>query len=834
MLESQRRDLFFQRLEHFGDTVALRDDLDREVTYDELAKQADQRAVSLPEARSVIAVLCSNSIETIVDIIACWRSGHVALLLSDRIALEAVSIKFPVALTLDHGVASQGTSTADLELHTDLCLLLSTSGSTGSTKLVRLSTTNLEANARSIAKYIGVLADDRAVTSLPLNYSYGLSVITSHLFSGATLLVTERSVSEPQFLKFCTTAGATSLAGVPYTYELLDAAAFWENAPRSLKTLTQAGGRLSAKLTERVANWSVERGIRFFVMYGQTEATARIAYVPPERLIENIGSIGIAIPEGELKVDAPDSEVGELVYRGPNVMMGYALDAADLRKSAEVTELRTGDLARLKPNGLFEIVGRASRFVKLFGTRVSLDEIEALVARDGIFAAATGTDEFLALAVQGQIDPTKVSDDLAERIGIPAHVIDVETVAELPRLPTGKIDYQSILSDAQNRRTNQFCTPTSIEEVFRAAFPRMQINRHSSFVSLGGDSLSYVLVAAEIEDLLGSLPRGWEEWPIARLETAEANGSRLRWTDSELLARAMAIVAIVINHASDFVVGGGAEALLMLVGFNWARFQRHKIAEGAFWLTSWQLVKTVIFPVYAITLIAAICWKWPGWPSIFFVSNFYGRYHMYLEPFWFMEALLQITLLMALVWSFRPVRHFATGKPLLFGIFFLAVGLASRWIGPNLFDHSDLSARTPDVLLLLPALGWCIYFCTTTRQRVVLMAFTLLIAAILTRLIPLPGLIAMLPAYRLVWLIGVTALLLFLPKLPLPSLFRKLVLSLASASFTIYIVHGIPIWLINRHFGPQPVLQIVTALIFGVLVHHIVSGIAARREPKLG
>lgn len=813
---------FFDRLQSFGDAVALCTEGGEHVSYRELAARADARADEIGVGRQLVVVTCSNSIETVVNLMACWRSSHASILVGDGVRASELSDGFQASMILAADKLEH-VSARRVPLHDDLRLLLSTSGSTGSSKLVRLSGRNLDANARSIAQYLDLSSADRAITSLPLHYSYGLSVLNSHLSVGATLLLSGRSVTDPEFFDFFEREGGTSLAGVPYTYDLLEASGFRDRSLTSLRTLTQAGGRLSLDLAETYARWSLERNVRFYVMYGQTEATARISYVEPSELLSNLGTIGMPIPGGMLAVDGSSGEPGELVYTGPNVMMGYARDAEDLALPAGPDILRTGDMAVVEPNGFFRVVGRQSRFLKLFGLRVSLDEVETILARAGHTCAAAGNDNLLAVAIEGSPDATVIRQDLASTIGIPTRSIEVELVEELPRLPSGKVDYAQITQRAVLRHICDEEAPAAgIMDAFQQTFAGRRVSQADSFTSLGGDSLSYVMIAAAIEDELGSLPQGWEEKPISDLIAHTRSSSRFTWTDSELIARALAIAAIVTNHASNYRVGGGAEALLMLVGYNWARFQRQRIARNEFWQAVVQVCRNTVLPVYVMTVIVAVAWKWPGWSSLFLVSNFVGRYHSFLEPFWFIEALAQLVVIVAIVLSFRPVRDVAIQRPLAFGMGLLAIGLITRGVGPYLFNHERLSQRTPDMLLYLPALGWCIHSARRFSEKL-LVALTVLTTSALISGYMLPGLLSeTVPAYRQSWVVCLAGLLLFLPRIPMPRIVRWPVVALAGASFTIYIVHTIPLWLINRRYGDVPEIKIAAGLTFGILVNKLV------------
>jgi long-chain acyl-CoA synthetase len=332
----------------------------------------------------------------------------------------------------------------DLDIHPDLGILLSTSGSTGSPKLVRLSLRNLQANAESIAEYLQLTPDERPVTSLPMAYSYGLSVVNSHLLVGSALVLTEFGVLQREFWDVVERHSCTSLAGVPYTYEMLLKTGLLTSKGRGFKTLTQAGGRLAEAHVREVRELAEKRGWRFFVMYGQTEATARISYVPHEELSRKVGSVGIPIPGGSMRLD---DGTGELIYQGPNVMMGYAECREDLAKGDELKGvLRTGDLARQDEDGYFYLTGRIKRFLKLFGKRFNLDDAERTLARRFHSPVACyGEDDLLMVALEVPAPEIElVTRILRTTYALPATALKVLAVDSIPRTANGKIDYQTL------------------------------------------------------------------------------------------------------------------------------------------------------------------------------------------------------------------------------------------------------------------------------------------------------------------------------------------------------------------------------------------------------
>jgi acyl-CoA synthetase (AMP-forming)/AMP-acid ligase II len=336
-------------------------------------------------------------------------------------------------------------------LHPDLTLLLTTSGSTGSPKLVRLTRNNVLANAQAIVSYLDIQPGERSIQSLPMHYSYGLSLVNSHLAAGATVVLTRHSFLRPEFWGVFDQTECTAFAGVPYIYETLHRLHFDPKRHPSLRTMTQAGGGLRRDLIQSFYERTRAAGCRFFIMYGQTEATARISYVPCERLGAKIGSIGIPIPNGALSL-APLEDAGEqeLIYSGPNVMMGYAESAEDLARGDELGgTLRTGDLATRDDEGFFYLSGRLKRFAKLFGRRISLEDVEQdLERRYPIQAAVMDQEGQLRVyaAMQEKVDCDAIVYYLAQRLRVPPQCVTVETMAGLPLTASGKKDYKALTS----------------------------------------------------------------------------------------------------------------------------------------------------------------------------------------------------------------------------------------------------------------------------------------------------------------------------------------------------------------------------------------------------
>lgn len=404
------------------------------------------------QQKQLILILCDGTFESLSAYVTAMNSQHAVMLLASDINEELLSSiitqykpEWIVGLQEWGGYSKEGQRLIRIEkinavIHEDLALLLSTSGTTGSQKFVRLSYANLRANAQSIQQYLDIDAQERAILNLPLSYSYGMSIVNSHLLAGATLVLTNDSVLQKSFWSFIKEVKATSLAGVPFTYQMLQRVGFIKMDLPDLRVLTQAGGRLNEKFVRYFASYAHEMNKRFYVMYGQTEASPRMSYIPYNRVLDKAGSIGIAVPDGKLEVIDD-----ELVYTGENVMLGYAETLEDLAKGDELHGvLHTGDTATVDDEGYFTITGRLKRFIKLFGLRINLDDVEKkLEQRFQTPLACTGTDDKLIIVIEQE----QFSDDIKKTIEELYHLHKSAykvKVLDIPHFSNGKTDYMKL------------------------------------------------------------------------------------------------------------------------------------------------------------------------------------------------------------------------------------------------------------------------------------------------------------------------------------------------------------------------------------------------------
>ena len=449
------------RLDFWGTAVVTDDG--REVSYAELKQMTDEWAAKVPP-RSLVFLLVGNNLDSFVAYVACLNHGIVPLMLDAHIDGQLLQrfldvydpdyIWRPIDNTYTLETRNQKPETRNVRLNPDLALLLTTSGSTGSPKLVRQSYKNIKANTASIVEYLKLDSTERPITTLPMNYTYGLSIINSHLAVGATILLTEKSIMQREFWNFFTEQGTTSFGGVPYTYEMLDKLMFFRRKLPSLRTMTQAGGKILPTLHQKFAEYAKREGKNFVVMYGQCEATARMSYLPPERALDKVGSMGVAIPGGRFSlidvdgraINEPDI-TGELVYDGANVTLGYAECVDDLSKGDERHgRLVTGDMARRDTDGFYYIVGRKKRFLKIFGNRVNLDETERLIkgAFPDLDCACGGIDDKMKIFITDETQVQSIRDFVAEKTHLNFTAFDVRPIVSIPKNESGKTLYSEL------------------------------------------------------------------------------------------------------------------------------------------------------------------------------------------------------------------------------------------------------------------------------------------------------------------------------------------------------------------------------------------------------
>lgn len=462
--------MFLNLDKHNQNKIAIKDDSGYSLTYRDVCDTiAAFEALELP--RCVVFCLCESCAGSLAGYLAFENNRQVPLLLSAKLDSELrsrlESIYQPsyywapehmsdepggTKIYSAYGYALIKTSYEPYPVHEQLSMLLTTSGSTGSPKLVRHKYGNLEANAENVARVFEWREEEVGICDLPMNYTMGLNVINSHLYAGASVLMVKANLMDPDFWSFIKENKGTSFCGVPFSYEIMRRIGFDKMELPDLYTLAEGGGKLTDKMFKWTANYCKNNGKRFCATFGTSETSARMAFLDPEMAGEKTGSIGKAIPNGELfLIDEAMGEdgcvTGELGYRGPNVTMGYALCRDDLLKGDEFcSEYHTGDIAKRDKDGYYYIIGRKGRFLKLFGLRVSLDETERILKTQYPAAdcVCTGDDKRMNIFTVDSSIKDEIIPFISGKTNLHNSAFRVYAVDSIPRNEYGKVKFADL------------------------------------------------------------------------------------------------------------------------------------------------------------------------------------------------------------------------------------------------------------------------------------------------------------------------------------------------------------------------------------------------------
>ncbi len=453
------------------EALAAIDAAGNQLTYGELCDFSNELETAML-SRSLLFLMTENNVGGIAWSIGCMGAKQVPLILNvhteEGLFLNLMEIYRPPYLCVpvgnplaeqyetvkeSYGYVLLKTGNEPCPMHEELSHLLPTSGSTGSPKLVRHKYENIEAAALNISTFFELTSHDRPLLVLPLYYTMGLSIVFSHLYAGATVLATNQSMTDRAFWQFLKEQKATSFTGVPYSYEILNLMRFFRMDLPDLQLLTQGGGKMPKALNQKFVDYCKSTGKRWIATYGQSEGTARMAWLPAEWAESKMGSIGRAVPNGEMfLIDSEGNTItepnvqGEMCYRGKNVTMGYARQREDLLLGDERNGfLKTGDLAYQDEDGCFYIVGRMGRFLKLFGMRIGLDECEQIIkAKFPIECACVGNDEKMTVYITDEKLSASVKEELVEKTKLVATAFEMKVIPAIPKNEAGKVLYSKL------------------------------------------------------------------------------------------------------------------------------------------------------------------------------------------------------------------------------------------------------------------------------------------------------------------------------------------------------------------------------------------------------
>ncbi|MBL3547694.1 AMP-binding protein [Chryseobacterium sp. KMC2] len=331
---------------------------------------------------------------------------------------------------------------SEITIHPEIKLLLSTSGTTGIPKLVKLSDENLYQNAVSILQYMPILESDVVPLNVPINFVYGFSIFTTNCMRAGRMVCTDKDIMQKAFWDEMEEYGYSTLGGVPFLYENLNRIGFFRKDSQSLRYLTHTGGVINGELRKTIFAYCLEFEKQFFAQYGQTEAGGRMAYLTTDGLLEEETSIGTPVYGGNFSID-PDTD--ELLFSHASIFGGYAHTLQDLSSYEQPAVLRTGDTAKKEDNGIYSITGRIKRIMKLFGIRLNLDEVEFILKNElegNTFVCLNSNDKkIIVLYDNPEIDPQAITEIIKNKLRINPQYVRTEHIESFPLSQNGKINY---------------------------------------------------------------------------------------------------------------------------------------------------------------------------------------------------------------------------------------------------------------------------------------------------------------------------------------------------------------------------------------------------------
>ncbi len=416
--------------------------------------------------KCLILFIGDNDSTSIAHYLAFFRQGHCQIMLEKNVTdsnLKQINLKFKpeyifiskdkplingyeILKTIGNYHLLKSNIINHSIIEKDLALLITTSGSTGESKFVKITFENLLENTISIIKYLNLTQKDIGISTLPISYSYGISVINSHLFNESNFVCNKNSFLEKNFWHSIKKYKVTNFSGVPFSFELLDRINFYNFDFHNVKFFTQAGGKLNSEIVKKICNQFMNKNINFFVMYGQTEASPRISYIELKDLIKKPESVGRPIPGGKITISKRNN--GEVIYSGKNIYKGYANNRADLKKLLNIKKLKTGDLGFLDKEGFLFLKGRLDRDVKIYGRRINLDIIENYINnfKEKKYLCIKSNQNLYIIYVKS-INETDMKKKIFNEFNIPLNIIKFKKLSKLPINKNNKISYSEILID---------------------------------------------------------------------------------------------------------------------------------------------------------------------------------------------------------------------------------------------------------------------------------------------------------------------------------------------------------------------------------------------------
>lgn len=773
-------------------------------------------------------IVAANNTGYVEAMLSCIEAGNIAVPLrnvDDQYRINAANITQIITPT-DNGVWMRRKFTPTNT--SDIALIAFTSGTEGNPKGVILMHKNL---AEVVTRLNSLMQLDESISEyigVPVYHSFGFGRCRAVATAGGKFFIPSNGFNPSEIGEMLKKEEINAISAVPSLWRVLLANKDLIGSYGKKVRWIEIGSQYMSR-QEKEQMKALFPEARIVQHYGLTEAS-RTTLLPIHELEGDLlESVGQALGTVEVKLTSE----GQIAIRGDHVAKSYLIDGEEIPLQDEDGWFVTKDLGSLE-NGYLYYQGRADDVINCGGLKVYPEALEtkvyASIGRSGGLAICRKKDsmrgEGFLVAVTKELNVDRqqlreavlqATQELGVNAGNAITIIDVES---LPKTATGKIQRKQLsewyvkefLPEDQPKDVSDasLANASAIQASFCRTLSIQKVQPEDSFLSLGGDSLSYVQLSMEIERHLGYLPRKWEQMPLNELESLVPQRKKSTIIETNIFLRSLAISGVVANHSGFHFIEGGAMLLLLIASLNFARFQGPALIEGRL-KTILPLLKNILVPYYVVAIGYQIWKQKLNLGVLLLVSNFQEIKTQTTQNIffvWFIANLVQTIILFTIPFAFPGVRKFASVSPWRFGFIALGVGIATHILGPYVWDTSYLSDQVPHMLFWLFALGWCIHFAKSRNEKIV----TTFVMSIVT---PLFFGINALQSW---WILIGGILLLWVSYIPIPKIIKLPVQMISAATYYIYLTAMIFIAIMHKVIGTDyPLITMVVTLLGSVL-----------------
>ena len=785
-----------------------------------------------------VGIVAANNTGYVEAMLSCIETGDIAVPLrniDDRYRINAANIAQVMTPTGDGAWMRREFTPSNTN---EIALISFTSGTEGDPKGVILTHNNL---ADVVTRLNSVMQLDDSISEyigVPVYHSFGFGRCRAVATAGGKFFIPSNGFNPSEISEMLRKGEINAISAVPSLWRVLLANKdVIGSYGRKVRWIEIGSQYMSRREKEEMKTLFPEA--RIVQHYGLTEASRTTLLQIHEVEGELLESVGQALGDVEIK-QTPE---GQIAIRGSHVALNYLIDDQEIALQDEDGWFVTKDLGSLE-NGYLYYEGRADDVINCGGIKVSPEALEtkiyASIGCSRGLAICRKTDAMrgegflLAVTKELNVDKQQLREaalQATQELGVnAANAITIIDVDSLPKTATGKIQrkqlaqsyaLQSSDEDQSVDATDSTVADASpIQAIFRRVLNLSNIEPQNSFISVGGDSLSYIQFSMQLESYLGYLPQRWEQMSLTELERLVPQPKRNTAIEMDVFLRAIAISAVVSTHCSMIALKylfGGSLLLLTLAGLNFARFQGYALSKGKF-DSIIPTLRGLLIPHFALIVASQILNQKFDATVLLLFNNFIvssgDRVSPLPYPYWFMSLLVQILVLLYLLFLIKPLRYFANSSPWRFGLILLIPAVFTSMISMLLWYSNELLyPRVPHVLLWLFALGWCIHFAKARTEKLA----TTGILVITMSLRFMNGITS-----EEFWILTGGAILIWVPSISLPPILKSIIRTISAATYYIYIIHMSFIYVIVKLGISYPLTNFIVAMLGSILIWFLV------------